>query len=183
MSRKLLFCIPALASGLTIGSAASQTQGGPDPVRWSLKFESATAPPGAEVLADLTAAIQPGWHLYSLTTPKGGPNATKVILKENSAITGLRVFEPAPIRAFDRGFNLETETFEKDVTLKLQVRVDSKAMEGPVAVEVQARYQACQETLCLPPVSKAAQATLTVNRNAKKTPYRIASGYTEVPSR
>jgi hypothetical protein len=43
----------------------------PDPVRWTLSSEHSVVTPGAKVMARLTAQIEPGWHMYSLTTPKG----------------------------------------------------------------------------------------------------------------
>ena len=73
-----LFVAGALVSFAIIASitlslkAAPQT--GPDPVQWSLALKQASVKPGGTVLATLTATIQPGWHMYSMTTPLGGPN-------------------------------------------------------------------------------------------------------------
>ncbi|MEJ7604695.1 MAG: hypothetical protein WKF37_00095 [Bryobacteraceae bacterium] len=47
-----------------------------NPVQWTLTLEPATAAAGAPVLGRLTAKLDPGWHIYSLTTPKGGPTPT-----------------------------------------------------------------------------------------------------------
>src|SRR5579871_6737818 len=89
----------AVVLGLVVIGSASlgvQAQAPPDPVQWSLSLKSSAVRPGGKVLATLTASIQPGWHLYSPTTPKGGPNPTKVKLADNSAVASVQLFEPAP---------------------------------------------------------------------------------------
>jgi DsbC/DsbD-like thiol-disulfide interchange protein len=165
---------------MTVVPAAAQSR--LDPVQWSLEFKSDSVRPGGEVLATLAATIQSGWHLYSLTTPRGGPNATTVTLLKNPAVAAIKVFQPAPIRAFDPSFNLDTETFEKDFLLLMQITTRPNAVPGPVDVEVQIRYQACQDTLCLPPRSKAAKATVRIDPSAKREPVKVSAGYAEVVS-
>ena len=46
----------------------------PNNVKWSLALEPATAAPGSQVLARLDGQIDPGWHLYSLTSAGGHPH-------------------------------------------------------------------------------------------------------------
>ena len=41
-----------------------------DPVQWSMTSTAEVAKAGATVPLHLTAKIEPGWHLYSLTIPK-----------------------------------------------------------------------------------------------------------------
>jgi DsbC/DsbD-like thiol-disulfide interchange protein len=157
-------------------------QGGqPDPVQWSLTLKPDSVKPGGKVLATLTATIQPGWHLYSLTTPKGGPNPTTVVLADNPSIASLRIFQPKPVTKMDTSFKLETETFTKELPLLLEVTAKPDAAAGPVDLEAQVRYQACQDTLCLPPKRKSAKTSLKVDPSAKPEPIKIAVGYTEVP--
>jgi DsbC/DsbD-like thiol-disulfide interchange protein len=156
-------------------------QNGPDPVQWTLALKQTAVKPGGKVLATLTATIQPGWHMYSLTTPKGGPIPTTVALADNPAIAGVQVFQPKPERQMDTAFKLETETFEKQLPLVLEITAKPDAAIGPVNLEAQVRYQACQNTLCLPPKKKVAKTTLKVDPSAAPAPIKIATGYTEVP--
>ena len=67
-----------------------------DPVQWSLSSDVEKAPPGTTVSLHLTATMEPGWHLYSLTTPKGGPIPTTVSLAENPALESTSLFQPRP---------------------------------------------------------------------------------------
>lgn len=172
---------------LTLFASAAFTlqgapQGGtPDPVQWTLSVKPDSVKPGGKVLASLTATIQPGWHLYSLTTPKGGPNPTTVTLADNPAVSGLEIFQPKPDRKMDTSFKIETETFTKELPLLLEVTAKPDAAPGPVDLEAQVRYQACQDTLCLPPRRKSAKTSLTIAPSAKPAPIKIEAGYTEVP--
>ena len=63
-----------------------------DPVSWSMA--GATAAPGGKVLVKLTAKLGEGWHLYSPTTPKGGPIPTSIALADNPVIESYRLFQP-----------------------------------------------------------------------------------------
>src|SRR5580700_6450315 len=94
---------------LLVSSAFAQAQ---DPVQWTLASDTAKAAPGAKVVLKLTAALEDGWHLYSLTTPKGGPIRTTAVLAENPAIESVKLYQPKPERKFDKNFGIDTETFE-----------------------------------------------------------------------
>src|SRR5277367_3197936 len=84
-----------------------------DPVQWSLESEATKVPQNSSITLKLTAKLQDGWHLYSLTTPKGGPIPTTAGLADNPAIAAWTLFQPKPERRFDPNFSLDTETFEK----------------------------------------------------------------------
>src|ERR1700722_1020983 len=77
-----------------------------DPIQWTLTSEVTKAPAGSIVPLHLKAVFQEGWHLYSLTTPAGGPIPTKAALAENPAVKGSKLYQPPPIRQLDKNFNL-----------------------------------------------------------------------------
>ncbi|HLJ13804.1 MAG TPA: cytochrome c biogenesis protein CcdA [Bryobacteraceae bacterium] len=164
---------------LVLGTAGAQKL---DPVQWSLAAQgSAKVAPGSSVLLRLTAHIQPGWHIYSLTNPAGGAgNPTVIQLAEGPAVSGLvGVYQPKPQRKLDPNFNAETETFEGEPVFLLEVKLKPDAGAGPVKLVAQVRYYACQATLCLPPKRKEASATLTVAPGAPAAAISIPPGYTE----
>jgi thiol:disulfide interchange protein len=150
-----------------------------DPAKWSLDLQPATAAPGSKVVARLAAKIEPGWHLYSLTTPAGGPIATTVRILDNSAVARFRVFEPTPKRALDPNFNLETETYEGAPVFLIEIETKKEAVAGPVEVVAEVRYQMCNDRVCLPPVKRRAAATLAVDASAKAAAVVIPADYTE----
>jgi thiol:disulfide interchange protein len=152
-----------------------------DPVHWTLTSDSGQAPPGSTVALRLTAKLDDGWHLYSLTTPKGGPIPTTAALAEDPAVESSKLFQPRPERKFDPNFNLDTETFQKEVVFWTTAELKKDAPAGPVELTAQVRYQSCDDRQCLPPRKKEAKFTLAVDPSAPAPPaFVIPAGYTEI---
>jgi thiol:disulfide interchange protein DsbD len=155
-----------------------------DPVKWALSVEPASVPPGASFLAQLTATIEPGWHLYSLSTPAGGPIPTTLRLLDHPAVARYRIYQPPPKRTFDPNFKLDVEAYEKRVTFLLEVELRADAPAGLLELTAQARYQACDATQCLLPVRRTATATVRVDPSAPVPRIAIPPGYVRFePSR
>src|SRR5712691_13293712 len=151
-----------------------------DPVHCTLTSDADKAPPGSTVPLRLTAKLDEGWHLYSLTTPKGGPIPTTAGLAEDPAIESSKLFQPKPERKFDRNFNLDTETFQKEAVFWTTAELKKDAL-GPVELTAQIGYQTCDDRQCLPPRKKEAKFTLTVDPSAPAPPaFVIPAGYTEI---
>ena len=153
--------------------------GAEDPVQWTLTLQPKTAPPGSHVLGKLTGTIASGWHLYSPTTPKGGPIPTTIALSQSPVVATVKAHEPKPERKLDPNFQLETETFAGEVVFLLDIELKKDAAPGAVELTAQARYQCCSDRLCLPPRKKVASATLTVDPAAPSVAISIPSDYTE----
>jgi thiol:disulfide interchange protein len=171
-TRLLAACL--LSGGLLLSQAPKPKL---DPVKWSLKIEPERAAPGQKVLAHMTAAIDPGWHLYSLTTPRP-PTATTIRLPPSPAVAKWTVWAPAPERAMDPNFKVETETYTEKVEFLLEVELAGSASAGPAELTAQVRYQACNDVQCIPAVGRTAAATLNVDPAAKAAPPVIPAGYT-----
>jgi thiol:disulfide interchange protein DsbD len=117
-ARRFRAFLLVLAVFLVSGSAHAEKL---DPAKWSLELQPAAAAPGSKVLARFAAKIEPGWHLYSLTTPAGGPIATTIRIADSPAVERFRVFEPKPKRALDPNFNLETETYGGEPAFLIEI--------------------------------------------------------------
>lgn len=150
-----------------------------DPAKWTLALQPAAAAPGSKILAKFQAKIEPGWHLYSLTTPAGGPIRTTVRVDDNAAVASFRVFEPQPKRAFDPNFNLDTETYEGEPAFLIEIETKKDAAPGAAEIAAEVRYQMCDPTRCLPPVKRRAVATLGIDPNATAAAFEIPASYTE----
>ena len=137
-----------------------------DPVHWTLSSDTTKAPAGSSVVLRLTATLDEGWHLYSLTTPKGGPIPTTAGLAENPAVAAFKLYQPKPERKFDPNFNLDTETFLKEAVFWIVADLKNDAPAGPLELTAQVRYQACDDRQCLPPKKKTAAFTVTVDPSA-----------------
>jgi thiol:disulfide interchange protein DsbD len=167
---KLLWVLFAASAGLFAQ--------GSNHVNWSLEVTPASAPPGAKVLARLRAKIDPGWHLYSLSTPPP-PVATTIQLAPNSAVSIVRVLQPAPILKFDPNFNAKTETYEGEPVFLVELAVRKDAPSGTVAITLTPRYQTCSDTSCIPPKTIEVQGSLAVDAAAKAGAAAIPAGYSE----
>ena len=146
---------------LTVAAAYGQSI---DPVTWTM--DPATGAPGGKVVLKLTAKLAEGWHLYSPTTPKGGPIVTTISLADSPVIESYKLFEPKPDRRPDANFGIDTETFEGDVVFVFEALVKNSAAAGPVELTANVRYQACTSKECRPPKKKTAVATLTLAAGA-----------------
>ncbi len=151
-----------------------------DPVQWTLQFDGKSAAPASHALARLTANMEPGWHLYSPTTPQGGPIPTTIGLAENPAIDSYKIYEPKPETKFDPNFQLNTETFAGQQVFLLDVYFKKDVPAGSADVVAQVRYQCCNDRLCLPPKRKTAAAAIALDPAAKLETISIPAGYTEV---
>ena len=150
-----------------------------DPAKWALELQPSSAGPGSKLIAKLQARIEPGWHLYSLTTPAGGPIRTTIRLADNTALQSFRVFEPKPKRALDPNFNLETETYEGHPVFLIEFETSKGVAPGALEITAEVRYQMCNDRLCLPPVRRSAAATLTIDPKAEMAAPQIPADYIE----
>ncbi len=160
--------------------AAALLAAAEDPVQWTLTFDAKSVAPGSHVLARLSAKVEPGWHVYSLTTPPGGPIPTTAALADNPAVESFKIYQPKPERKFDPNFQIDTETFADQAVLLIDVELKKDAPPGPVELTGQVRYQCCNDRVCLPPKRKSASAMITIDPAAKQATIAIPAGYTEV---
>ncbi|HET8549047.1 MAG TPA: cytochrome c biogenesis protein CcdA, partial [Bryobacteraceae bacterium] len=151
-----------------------------NPVKWKLEFEPSAAAPGAAVLGRLTATIEGEWHLYSMTTPKGGPIITTIALAEKPVVESWRIYQPRPERRLDPNFGIDTETFAKEVVFLFEVRIAANATAGAAELTANTRYQVCTDRECLPPRRVPVPGTLKIDAAAKSAPPVIPAGYSEV---
>ena len=150
---------------------------GPNNVKWSLSLEPRAAAPGSKVLARLEGQIDPGWHLYSMTSAGAIPTTIKVAA--NAAVEKIRVFPAPPKKAYDPNFQLDTETYEGSAVFLLELQLKPDAAAGASEVSAEVRYQTCNDKVCIPPRRRTASATLTVDPAAHGAAPPIPAGYAE----
>jgi DsbC/DsbD-like thiol-disulfide interchange protein len=136
---------------------------GENPVTWQARSTSSTVAAGTTVLVTLTATIQDGWHLYSMTQGPGGPTPTRISLAPDGAFTLANAIKgPAPASMFDSNFGITVETYDGQAAFGVPVRPVDSAHAGPNTLTIKARYQACSATLCLPPKTVTVALPLAV---------------------
>jgi thiol:disulfide interchange protein len=150
-----------------------------NPIQWTLEPESMRAASGGEVLLRLTAKMDPGWHLYSLATPEGGPLPTKVSIAENAAVSGCRVYASAPHRVFDKNFNIYVETYDDKAVFLFICQLKPDARQGRAEFNAEVRYQTCDGKMCLPPVKRTATASVLIDPGAKPGKVTVPAEFVE----
>ena len=102
----------------------------------------------------VTAKIEPGWHIYSITQPAGGPIVTKIAVSPPPGVRLAGEFRPTvePERKKEPIFdNLMVESHQGTVTwyapIELAAGVDPATLNIPGKITV----QACNADSCLPP--------------------------------
>ncbi len=111
----------------------------------------------------ITAAIEPTWHIYSITQPAGGPLPTQIKLQPSEAFRFAGAFQcsPTPERKPEPAFdNLIVETHHSRVTWQAPIEIDSRADPATLKIEGGVRIQACSPNNCLPPQEIPFTATL-----------------------
>ena len=138
------------------------------PVKWALVGGNSPRPvvAGRAVDVVLAADIADGWYIYSLTQKPGGPYPLRIQLT-GAADVGLRgaIKAPTPVTKFDPNFGIETQLHRGKPRFVVPVGVPVGALTGKRELVVAARYQACSETLCLPPRTARVALTLRVTGN------------------
>jgi len=132
---------------------------------WSAVIKPATLKPGASAQAIVSAKIEAGWHIYSITQPAGGP--TKAVVRvpdgQDFHIAGTAI-GPKPETTFDKNFNMNTEFYQHSVALDLPLALDPKATAGTKKVKIDVRFQSCNDRLCLPPSTAHLEAAAIVRK-------------------
>lgn len=162
-------------------SAAAVCAQKKDPVQWTLSSEIPAAPPGTTVPLKFHAAIQPGWHIYSLTIPQGTVLPTVVKVSDNPAVSSYTIYQPKPERKVDPTIGLNTQMFEDGMDLWIPVKLVEDAKTGAVEIKAEANYQACDDKQCLRPVTKSSAVMVSVDLAAAIPPaFVIPVGYTDI---
>jgi thiol:disulfide interchange protein DsbD len=155
------YLLPLLIVPLLASSSAPPLK----PVRWTLADGKGprTVASGRTVDVTLEAEIDKGWYIYSLTQKPGGPFPLRIQLV-GAADVGVRgtIRAPKPVTKFDPNFGIETELHRGKPKFTLSVGVPAGSLTGKREVQITARYQACSETLCLPPRTEKLPLTLRI---------------------
>jgi DsbC/DsbD-like thiol-disulfide interchange protein len=137
-----------------------------DPVAWKVQNpHAASVKAGAVFHVKLLAAVQEGWHLYSLKPMTEGPIATRIWIAEGQPFSlsgAVRAPEPRVIE--DPSFGMEVELYEGEAVFTLPVRVAPGTAPGAQKLVVSASYQSCNDKLCLPPKTVQVEVPIAIGK-------------------
>jgi Disulphide bond corrector protein DsbC len=154
------YCAGAL---FAVGVRAAQ--GAPVlPVHWRVKSApTKMVKGGAKFSVTIEGQIDPGWHLYALEEPQGGPMATEVALTEGDPADLLLVEEGKPKVLPDPLFQQPTRFFEGTAEFTLHLQMAKSVSDRPT-LHILLRYQSCNDRICLPPHTDTMEVPLGVGR-------------------
>src|SRR5208337_4132376 len=104
----------------------SLCSGALNPVEWTLTSDVGKAAPGATIPLRLTAKIEDGWHIYSVTTPP-----PTIPVKITVGDTPAHVFQPAPEHKYDDALAANAEFYEKEAVFWVPFELKKDAPPGP----------------------------------------------------
>lgn len=164
-TRTKLAAFVGLGILLSASSAIAQ-----DPAQWKATPKAKTVAAGSSTTVKLSGKFDEGWYIYSLTQGPGGPIATRVTLPDSALVKlgGKAVATTEPSTKFDENFGINVEKHNNSVDFEVPVSVLPTVKPGAKEITVAVRYQACNDTVCLPPKTKRVKVPLTVTAKTKK---------------
>lgn len=122
-----------------------------NPVSWNYEAKKKTADTYEIVI---TANVEHPWHIYSQSTPKGGPLPTKVTFKANPVLTKNGAVKEVgkQEKMHDKNFGVDVLSYSDKVQWVQTVKV-----KGGIKTSVSGtvEYMVCDDSHCLPPVKKS----------------------------
>lgn len=164
---KLTRAVPSVAILSALACTAAPRASAQKPVTWTAAVPSGAIAPGGEATVKLHATIADGWHIYAINQGPGGPTPTRITLAAGQpfAMAGAIKVAPSPRTEQDESFGVQVLMHEKSADFVIPIRAASTMKNGPDSVRVNARYQACNSSLCLPP--QTARLAAAVRRAGK----------------
>ena len=135
------------------GQAFSQIK---DPVKWSFSSKKINE---TTFEVSLVATVDPSWHIYSQTTPDGGPTPTTISFSKNPLLNlegtakevGKLEQKHEPLFGVDvKQFSNKVE-FVQTVTLKAKAKT---TINGTI------EFMTCNNRECLPPTTQSFSVAL-----------------------
>jgi hypothetical protein len=147
MTRKSTFLLIAISATAVLARGQEL-----NPVHWNIAEKNVKAAPGQALTVHITAEIESEWHLYGLKKIEGGPNATTLTVEKGQSFQSAGDIGASPaVSAYDEAFGMNVEYYLGKAHFELPLRVPADGKPGQSVLKVVARYQMCNDTLCLPP--------------------------------
>ena len=130
-------------------SAPGRVMPAPDPVVWRVK--AIVAEPEKMFRASVRAEVAPGWHMYAMYEPDGGPVPTEFTIPEGSGVDLVSVGADRPARSQEGLTGSWVSAYFGFAEFRLRLRLSSEAVTRSLEVPIEVKYQACDDHRCLPP--------------------------------
>jgi hypothetical protein len=121
-----------------------------NPVQWAFTAKKINA---TTYEVHLTATIEDGWHVYSQTTPDGGPAPTAISFAKNPLLVleGTAKEVGKMEQKHEELFGVDVKQFSKKVDFVQVIKLKGKAK---TSVSGDVEFMTCNDSQCLPPQTK-----------------------------
>ena len=137
---------------------------------FGVMVEPKAARVGEAVAVWIDVDLSDDWHIYSATTPPGGPYPTEIALSG----TGFRqvgaVIQPRPIVEYDPNFEMNVEYYHPKVRFGVRAEV-GEGMPGERVLSGEVIYMLCNATQCLPPNTYTFEIPVMVEAGPARAEY------------
>lgn len=165
--RSGLFAL-ALATGIAPMAPMAQAQlAVPEKAEVALHTDRTSYEAGATARVAALVTIESGWHVNSdkPTFEYLIPTVLNLELPPGWEEEKVR-YPPAETQTFAFA-DQPLSVFDGEVVIEAEVRVPENASAGPVPLQASLRYQACNESQCLPPVTVKSEVELRIGPNGE----------------
>lgn len=133
-----------------------------NPVTVTARLDNAQLQPGGKAKLLITAKLEPSWHMYALTQPPP-PRGVRITVDESGVfkLDG-QPQQPKPKVKFDPNFQMDTQTFDGEVTFTVPLKISADAQPGAQKLVAKFNYQVCDEQQCLRPTTKTLELDATL---------------------
>ena len=138
-----------------------------DIVKWSASAPPRPVAAGAVAKITVTAEVQPGWKLYAIEQPSGGPIPLRFALAKDSPFAIVRTEIGAPkakVQKQDANFTVDTRYYERDPRFTVPVSIPRTLAAGAHTIPLEVTFQACGAELCLRPFTAKVDVPVAVGK-------------------
>ena len=156
MFKKLSIVILSLAACILSLAA----QGNVEPVRWRTFVKTNADGTGT---VTFRALIAPGWHLYGLDIPEGGPKATSFDTSGSTGVkfTGKIKAARAPKEIDAELFGMKLAWWDANVEFTLPFKVTDAAS---AKINCKISFMACDGSSCRPPKTESISIPVKITK-------------------
>lgn len=145
-----------------------------EPANFSVSVAPEVVRIGETVTVWIDVTLSDDWHIYSATTPEGGPYPSEFNLSGNGFKRVGPVIQPPPIKEHDPNFDMVVEYYNKSVRFGLRARVLDGAMVGGATLAGEVTYMLCNATSCLPPETYVFEVPMKIEAGEPRAEYVFA---------
>lgn len=136
------------------------------PIKWQTSLKDGQQKTEKEVV--FKATIEPGWHLYAMNLPEGGPISTSFTFEsiQGGTLVGSVEAKSKAITKFDALFDMTLSWYATEGLFIQKVKVTDPAAFKLVG---QIRFMACNDEQCLAPTNEDFEVVLNEKAAAATT--------------